>query len=81
MLLGLVFAVELAKLPEGVKSLAAALLVASSVFQMGASVTSWLMGTKDEFKERSPGFILATINAMLATVGLAILIYGVFAGL
>jgi hypothetical protein len=81
MLLGLVFAVQLARLDPGIKTLAASLLVASSVFQVGASVVAWLSGTKDEFRERSPSFYLATTNAILATVGLAILIYGVFLGL
>jgi len=81
MLLGLVFAVELADLSSGLKSLAAALLVASSAFQDGSSVLNWLQGVADEFAERSPGFVLATINAILATVGLAILIVGDFRGL
>jgi hypothetical protein len=81
MLLGLVFAVELADLSSGVKTLAAALLVASSAFQDGSSVLNWLQGVSDEFAERSPGLVLATINAILATAGLAILIVGVFRGL
>jgi hypothetical protein len=38
-------------------------------------------GTVDEFRERSPSFYLATTNAILATIGLAILIYGVLVSL
>jgi hypothetical protein len=81
MLLGLVWALVLADLPSGVATLAAALLVASSVFQDGSSILNWLQGVSDEFAERSPGFVLATINAVLATGGLGILIVGVFRGL
>jgi len=81
MLLGLVFAVELSDLSSGLETLAAILLVASSAFQDGSSVLNWLQGVGDEFAERSPGFYLATINAILATTGLAILIVGVFRGL
>jgi hypothetical protein len=78
MLLGLVFAVELSDLSSGVETLAAVLLVASSAFQDGSSVLNWVQGVADEFAERSPGFYLATINAILATAGLGILIVGVF---
>jgi hypothetical protein len=40
-----------------------------------------LLGTRDFFVERSLGLRLATVNAILATIGLAILIVGVFRGL
>jgi hypothetical protein len=81
MLLGLTFAVQLARLSADTKTIAAVLLVASSVFQDGSSILNWLQGVKDEFAERSPGFTLATINAALASVGLLILVYGVFRAL
>lgn len=44
-------------------------------------MVAWLQGTVDEFKERSPSFYLATINAFLVTAGLAILVYGVLVSL
>lgn len=81
MLFGLVFAVELARLPTGWKTLAAVLLVASSLFQDGSGILNWIQGVKDEFTERSPGFALATINAILAAGGVLILIVGVVAAL
>ena len=81
MLLGLGFAAQFARLPDALVIIAASLLVASAVFQIASSMASWLMGTKDFFVERSLGLRLATINAILATIGLAILIVGVIAGL
>lgn len=81
MLLGLTWAVTLAHISSGWLTLAAWLIVASSVFQVGAAVVAWQMGTKDEFKEKSLSFYLATTNAILVTVGLAIVIYGVMVSL
>jgi hypothetical protein len=77
MLLGLVFAVQLAQMTERTKVIAALLVVAASVLQDGSSITAWLMGTKDEFAQRSLSFYLATANAILASIGLAILVFGV----
>ena len=81
MLLGLVFAVQLSPLSDGAETVAAALLVASSAFQDGSSFLNWRQGVLDEFHQRSPGYTLAVINALLASAGLLILIYGVFKGL
>ena len=81
MLLGLTWAVTLAHIGSTWLTVAAWLIVASSVFQVGAAVVAWLQGTTDEFKERSPSFYLATINAILVSVGLAILVYGVLVSL
>ena len=81
MLLGLTWAVTLAHISSTWLILAAWLIVASSVFQVGAAVVGWLQGTTDEFKERSLSFYLATTNAFLVTAGLAILIYGVLVSL
>jgi len=81
MLLGLTWAVTLAHISSTWLTVAAWLIVASSVFQVGAAVVAWLQGTVDEFRERSPSFYLATTNAILVTIGLAILIYGVLVSL
>jgi len=81
MLLGLTFAVNLSPLSAAVNTLAAALLVASSLFQDASSILNWVQRVDDEFAQRSQGFSLAVINALLGSVGLAILIYGVFRGL
>jgi hypothetical protein len=77
MMLGLVFAVQLAVMKESTKVIAALLIVAAAIFQVGGSMVAWLMGTKDEFAERSPSFYVVTINAIMVTIGLAILIFGV----
>ncbi|HXA43030.1 MAG TPA: hypothetical protein VNV65_08990 [Candidatus Solibacter sp.] len=81
MLLGLTWAVTLAHIGSTWLTVAAWLIVASSVFQVGSAVLAWRQGTVDEFKERSPSFYLATTNAILVTAGLAILVYGVLVSL
>ena len=81
MLLGLTFAVLLSPLASGLETVGASLLVASSAFQDGSAIVNWLQGVRDEFAERSPGLTLATINALLAVAGLAILVVGVIRGL
>jgi hypothetical protein len=81
MLLGLVFAVLLSDLRAAVETVAAYLLVASSVFQDASVLLNWRQGVRDQFAERSFGQTLATINSVLAAVGLAILIVGIFKGL
>lgn len=81
MLLGLAYAVTLARLPAGWELAGAVLLVASSVFQDASSVVNWLQGVRDEFAQKSLGFYLATVNAILASAGLIIVGVGVFVGL
>jgi hypothetical protein len=81
MLLGLVFAVLLSELPSSLEVAAASLLVASSVFQDGSAILNWVQGVDDQFARRSTGLTLASINAVLATAGLAILLVGVFRAL
>jgi hypothetical protein len=73
--------VELSPLSSGLETLAAWLLVAASVLQVASSTINWRQGVRDQFVTRPLGFYLATINAILATIGLAILIVGVFEGL
>ena len=77
MLLGLVWAVQLSNLAEGLETIAALLIVAAAAFQVVSSLVAWLAGTEDEFRQRSVSFYLATINALLVTVGVAILLFGV----
>ena len=57
------------------------LLVAASVFQDFSAVVNWLRHTADQFAERSSGWMLASVNAVLNTAGLAIITYGVIRGL
>ena len=81
MLLGLGFACMFAKLSPTVATLGAALLVAASVFQDFSGIVNWLRRTNDQFAERSTGWLLASVNAVLNTAGLAIIAYGVMRGL
>lgn len=78
LLLGIAFAMSFTHLSEGTSVLAAILLVSASAFQDLSGIVNWLKGTRDQFAERSAGWILASINAVLNTAGLAIVAVGVF---
>jgi len=81
LLLGLSYALTFAALSGGMAIVAAWLLVVASAFQDFSGVVNWLRGTKDQFAEKSAGWILASINAVLNTTGLAIVVVGVVRGL
>lgn len=81
LLLALAFALGFAALDAGLALTAAWLLVTASIFQDASGIANWLRHTDDQFKERSFGWVLASINAVLNTTGLAIVAYGVFRGL
>lgn len=80
MLLGLSLAAAMADLPAGWLVAGAGLLVAASLFQDLSGVVNWLRRTDDQFAERSTGWLLASVNAVLNTAGLAILAVGVVRG-
>lgn len=80
LLLGLSLAAAAADLPAGWLVAGAGLLVAASVFQDLSGVVNWLRRTDDQFAERSTGWLLASVNAVLNTAGLAILTVGVVRG-
>ncbi|HEY4181403.1 MAG TPA: hypothetical protein VGM90_31370 [Kofleriaceae bacterium] len=77
LLLGCAFAIQWAVLSHAMAVASASLLVAASVFQDFSGIVNWLRGTGDQFAEKSTGWLLASINAVLNTAGLAILAYGV----
>lgn len=81
MLVGLGFAAMFARLPEGLAIAGAAMLVAASAFQDLSGIVNWRRGTGDQFAERSAGWRLASINAVLNTAGLVIVVGGVVRGL
>lgn len=81
MLLGLVFAVELSTLSQGVETLAAWLLVAAAALQAGSAIANLVQGIPDQFVERRLGYQLAAANAVLGAIGLVMLLVGVFKGL
>ena len=80
LLLGLGFAMTFARLSGGLACTAAWLLVGASVFQDFSGIVNWLRGTHDQFAEKSAGWVLASVNAVLNTVGLVILVVGVVRG-
>lgn len=81
MLLGLAFAMSFARMSGGLAIAAAWLLVAASVFQDLSGFVNWLRRTGDQFAEKSTGWKLASVNAVLNTAGLALVVYGVVRGL
>jgi hypothetical protein len=80
MLLGLGFAMSFAVLGKTMAATGAWLVVLASAFQDFSGVVNWLKGTGDQFAEKSTGWLLASINAVLNTAGLAIIAYGVLRG-
>jgi hypothetical protein len=76
-LLGLGFAINFAKLPGWLAVVSAWLLFAASMFQDFSGVVNWLKKTGDQFAEKSTGWVLASINAVLNTAGLLIVAGGV----
>ncbi len=81
MLLGLVWALDLSPLSSTTETVAALLLVASSVVLGTKDMLNWLQGVRDEFAERSVGYYLGGLNVVLSSVGLVILIVGAVQGL
>ena len=80
LLLGCAFALGFATLSHALGVASASLLVAASVFQDFSGIVNWLKKTGDQFAEKSTGWLLASVNAVLNTAGLAILTYGVVRG-
>jgi hypothetical protein len=81
MLLGLAFALGFARLSPELASISAWLLVVASALQDSSGIVNWLRGTGDQFAERSAGWVLATLNAIVNTAGLLILAFGVIRAL
>jgi len=44
-------------------------------------MVNWLRGTRDQFAEKSTGWMLATVNAITNTAGIAIIAVGVVTAL
>ena len=81
LLLGLAFALTFARMSGTLAIAGAWLLVAGSLFQDLSGLVNWLRRTGDQFAEKSTGWLLASINAVLNTAGLGLVAYGVFRGL
>jgi len=82
MLLGLVWAVALSDLSSGLETTAALLLVAGGTLQLISNTMAWRQNLTNLFAPpRGLTFQLARVNAILAFVGLVILIVGALKGL
>ena len=81
MLLGLAFAMSFVRLPGSAAAIAAWLLVAASLFQDLSGIVNWMRSTGDQFAERSSGWVLASVNAVLNTAGLVVVAVGVVRGI
>ena len=77
MLLGLAFAQSYVRLPTGWAMAAAWLLVVASALQDFSGIVNAWRGTRDQFAERSAGWVLATLNAVTNTAGLLIIAWGI----
>ena len=80
MLLALSWGLTFAQMSGTLAITGAWLLVAGSVFQDLSGLVNWLRRTGDQFAERSTGWLLASVNAVLNTAGLAIVTYGILRG-
>ena len=82
MLLGLVWAVGLSDLSAGWETLAAALLVSATALSVASAFFAWRGHMENLFANtKSPIYAMAAINAVLALIGLVILIIGAIGGL
>ena len=82
MLLGLVWAVSLSDLPSGWETAAALLLVAAAALQFLANTMAWRSGNTNLFAPpRGLIYEFARANAVLAFIGLVILVVGAVKGL
>jgi hypothetical protein len=83
MLLGLAWAAVLSDLSSGLEILAATLIVAATALSIGSTVANWRMNVTDQFApgKKPLGYFLAALNATLVSIGLLILIIGVFTSL
>lgn len=80
MLIALSWALTFARMSGGLALAGAWLLVLASIFQDLSGFVNWLRRTGDQFAEKSTGWLLASVNAVLNTAGLAIVVYGILRG-
>jgi hypothetical protein len=82
MLLGLVWAIRLSDLADGIEVTAAILLVGAAWLQGIKELVNWRQGIVDEFSERPPfGFWAGRVQSTAASIGLVLIVIGVVHGL
>lgn len=78
MLLGLVFAVQMSTLADGVETAGAALLVVGALLLATKDTINWWQTTGDEFREKPVlGLAIGTLSVLTSSAGLLILTIGV----
>lgn len=75
--LGLAFAVGLVDFDSGWATLGAWLLVIGSAMQAFGVTMNWIQGTKDQFAEKSIGFLVNSASTFVAMPGLIITAFGI----
>lgn len=80
-LISLAAALPLSRLSDGLEQLAAWLLVAASILGATKDTLNWRLGITDEFAHRrSLPFLLGTLGAIGAVVGIVLISIGVVIG-
>ncbi|MFZ4662519.1 MAG: hypothetical protein ACOYNY_36260 [Caldilineaceae bacterium] len=78
MLLGLVFAVQMSTLADGVETAGAALLVVGALLLATKDTINWWQTIGDEFREKPVlGLAIGTLSVLTSSAGLLILTIGV----
>lgn len=75
--LGLAFAVGAVGFSSSAATWGAVLLVTGSAMQAIGVTLNWLTKTKDQFAERSPGFLINSSSTFVAMPGLIITVFGI----
>ncbi len=79
--LGLAFAVGLAGFDSTAATWGAILMVIGSAMQAAGVTLNWITKTKDQFAEKSPGFMLNSVSSLPIWPGLLITAWGVLTNL
>lgn len=79
--LGLAFAVGLVGFDSGLATVGAWLLVIGSAMQAFGVTMNWIQKVKDQFAEKSLGYMVNSASTFVAVPGLAITMFGVLTNL
>ena len=81
MALGLGFAVHVTGWDGSWATIGAGLLIGGLAGQAIGVTLNWLTKSKDQFAEKSPGFVINSLSSFASFPGLIITAYGVFTNL
>jgi hypothetical protein len=75
--LGLAFAVGIVGFHSSAATWAASLLVIGSAMQAAGVTLNWLTDAKDQFAERSPGFLVNSVSTFVMMPGVLLVTWGI----